>query len=359
MTIRPDAPHATPSPETTVTQDSAPGSRSISPTWHMTQVIWGAMRVQAISVAAALGIADLVAERPRTPDELAVMTNTHAATLRRLLRAIATLAIFAEDAEGRFVNTPLSETLRANHPASVRPLAMMWGRPMFWAPWGDFRETVNTGDRAFDRVFHEPFFDRLGHEAEDASVFNAAMGSFSELELSAVLAAYDFSRFSRLVDVGGGRGALLNGILTATPGLHGVLYDLPAVVGDGTGLVVSPSPKCEIVAGNFFETVPVGADVYVLKRIIHDWNDTDAHTILSTCRRAIRQDGTLVLIEWVLRPPNEPDLGKFMDLHMLVTLGGRERTESEFRGLLAGAGFVLTRVIPTGGPHSIVEARPV
>lgn len=341
-----------------MTKDDAAGLDSPSPSWHMTQVIWGAMRVQAISVVAALGIADLVAERPRTPEELAAMTNSHASALRRLLRAVATLAIFAEDTQGRFVNTPLSETLRTGHPASVRALAMMWGRPMFWAAWGEFRASVASGEPAFDRVFHEPFFERLEHEAEDASVFDAAMGSFSELELSAILTAYDFSKFSRLVDVGGGRGALLNGILAATPDLLGVLYDLPGVVADPAGLAVSVGPRCEVVAGNFFESVPAGADAYLFKRIIHDWNDADALRILTTCRRAIRDDGTLILIDWVLRSPNEPDLGKFMDLHMLVMLGGRERTEADFRGMFAEAGFALTRVIPTGGPHSIIEGKP-
>lgn len=326
----------------------------------MTQLIWGVMRVQAVSVIASLGIADLVVDAPKTADELAAAANVHAPTLRRILRALTGLGIFEEDASGRFANTPLSDTLRQDHPASVRALAMMWGLQMFLRPWGELRATLTAGEPAFDRVFHESFFERLAHEPHDASIFNAAMASFSDLEFPALLAAYDFSRFERLVDVGGGRGALLNGILTANPRVHGTLYELPEVVGDIRGLLLDHDKiTCDVATGSFFESVPSGADGYILKRIIHDWNDDDALTILKNCRRAIRDDGVLVIIDWVLNPPNELDLGKFMDLHMLVILGGRERTESDFRALLADAGFALTRVIPTGGPHSIIESTPV
>ncbi|MEP6732753.1 MAG: methyltransferase [bacterium] len=342
-----------------MTNDDAARARDVSPSWQMTQLIWSAMRVQAVSVAAQLGIADRIVDAPMSAVELATATRTHAPTLLRLLRALTTLGIFAENAEGRFANTTLSETLRDEHPASVRSLAMLWGLKMFWSPWNELRASVTTGERAFDKVFGEPFFDRLAHEPEDASIFNGAMASFSDLELSSLLAAYDFSRFERLVDVGGGRGALLNGILRATPALHGVLYDLPEVVGNSTSLLIdASSPQCDVVAGSFFDSVPAGADGYVLKRIIHDWNDDDALKILVNCRNAIRDDGTLLIIDWVLRPPNEPDVGKFMDLHMLVLLGGRERTEVEWRALLARAGFSLTRVIATNGPHSIIECRP-
>jgi hypothetical protein len=169
-----------------------------------------------------------------------------------------------------------------------------------------------------------------------------------------------FRDFSRMVDVGGGHGALLRGILSANRHLQGVLYDVPEVITGVTELRTSEVvTRCEVVAGNFFEAIPPGADLNILKRIVHDWNDEMALNILSNCRRAIPSDGTLLLIEWVLQPPNEPDLGKFTDLNMLVMLGGRERTESEFRTLLQRAGFTLTRVIPTSGPHSIVESKPL
>ncbi len=340
--------------------DQASRPAHVSPSWRMTQFIWGAMPVQAISIAAKLGISDLVAQGPRSVDDLAKTTKTHTAALQRLLRALASLGIFAEDADGRFLNTPLSETLRSDHAESVRALGIMWGTPFFWRPWGDLCGAVTTGQPSFDSVFQESFFDYLAHHAGDASIFNAAMTAVSSMELSAVLAAYDFSRFGRIADIGGGHGALLHGILVANPGVRGILYDHPAVVAGATALRTGAmAARCEVLDGDFFEAVPAGADAYILKRIIHDWNDEDALKILKHCRRAIGRDGTLLLIECVLKPPNEPDLGKFLDLHMLVLLGGRERTESDFKSLLRKAGFSLTRVIPTGVLHSIIEGTPL
>jgi O-methyltransferase domain/Dimerisation domain len=330
-----------------------------SSSWQMTRFIWGAMPVQAISTAAKLGIADLLADQPKAAEDLAQATKTDAAALRRLLRTLTSLTIFAEDADGRFLNTPLSDTLRRDHPESVRALAILWGAPFFWRPWGELCAAVTTGRPAFDRVFEESFFDYLAHHAEDASVFNAAMTAVSSVDLSAALEAYDFSRFGRLVDVGGGHGALLHGILLANPHLQGVLYDLPAVIAGAAELRTGAiAHRCEVLGGNFFEEIPAGADAYILKRILHDWNDETALKILTNCRRAISREGTLLIIEWVLKPPNEPDLGKFTDLNMLVLLGGQERTEFDFRTLLREAGFSLMRVIPTAGPHSIVECKP-
>ncbi len=331
-----------------------------SSSWQMTRFIWGAIPVQAISVTARLGIADLVADGPKTADELASRTQTDPAALRRLLRTLTSLTIFAEDAAGRFLNTPLSETLRCDHPESVRALAILWGTSFFWKPWGELSTAVASGQPAFDRVYQESFFNYLAHHSDDASIFNAAMTAVSSVDLSTVLAVYDFSRFARLVDVGGGHGALLHGILSANPELQGVLYDLPAVIADAHKLRMgSIVGRCEVLGGNFFEAVPAGADAYILKRVIHDWNDESALKILRNCRRAISRDGMLLLIEWVLKPPNEPDLGKFTDLNMLVLLGGRERTEADFKALLREAGFSMTRVIPTAGPHSIVESKPL
>jgi O-methyltransferase domain/Dimerisation domain len=327
--------------------------------WKMTRLIWGVIPAQAISVAANLGIADLVADESKTAEDLAQATQTDAAALRRLLRALTSLAIFTEDAAGRFLNTALSETLRRDHPDSVRALAILWGTPFFWKPWGEFGAAVATGQPVFDRVHQEPFFDYLTHHPTAASVFNAAMTAVSSVDLTAVLAGYDFSRLGQLVDVGGGEGALLHGILSAYPHLRGILYDLPAVVAGATALRTGAiGARCEVLGGNFFETIPSGADGYILKRVIHDWDDETALKILANCRRAIDQEGTLLLVEWALKPPNEPDLGKFTDLNMLVLLGGRERSEADFRVLLWEAGFALARVISTVGPHSIIESKP-
>ena len=187
------------------------------------------------------------------------------------------------------------------------------------------------------------------------------MTSMSSVELSDILAAYDFSRFERIVDVGGGHGLLLHGILSADPRLYGVLADQPSVVTGATALRTRTiADRCEVVGIDFFESVPEGADAYVAKHVIHDWNDRDAIRILKNCRRAIRHDGTMLLIELILKPANQPDLARFYDLQMLVMApGGRERTETEFRGLLGEAGFTLRRVIPTAGFVSIIECQPV
>jgi hypothetical protein len=184
------------------------------------------------------------------------------------------------------------------------------------------------------------------------------MSRSTAADVSAVLQSYDFSRFQQIVDVGGGHGGFLRAILSATPHLLGVLYDLPSVVATVEATVGDIAGRCEVRSGNFFEAVPEGADGYLLRRIIHDWDDEASLKILRNCRRAISTGGTLLLVERVLKAPNESDWGKFMDLHMFVILGGRERSEPDFRALLRKAGFALTRVLSTAGPHSIIESRP-
>ena len=333
----------------------------LSPTQQMWQFLWPAIGIaQALHVAAELRIADVVAKGPRTPDELAEATRTHEPSLRRLLCALASLGVFAEDATGRFGNTPLSERLRSDHPESVRAWAVMLGAAFVWRPWGELGAAVGTGEPAFDAVYGTSLFEHFAKHRDDAAVFDAAMTAGSSIGAVPLLAAYDFSSFERIVDVGGGQGALLHGILSANPAVRGILYDLPAVITGAGALRAGPiADRCEVVGGSFFDRVPAGSDGYVLKNVIHDWNDEDAVRILKNCRRAIRRDGRLLLIEGVLRPANEPDPLKFLDLMMLVLVRGRERTESEFRTLLREAGFSLTRVIPTAGGSAIIENRPI
>jgi SAM-dependent methyltransferase len=235
----------------------------------------------------------------------------------------------------------------------------MLGAHFAWRPWGELYESVCTAESAFKRIYGEPFFQYLHKHPDDARTFHAAMTSGSSGRLPAVLAAYDFSIFERLVDVGGGHGALLHGILSASPKTRGVLYDLPSVVA-GAGMLQSGhvAARCEVVGGDFFDSVPPDADGYVLSHIIHDWSDEDALRILRNCRRAIRPDGKLLLIEGVLKPPNEPDPLKFLDV-WFIGGGGQERTEADFRALLRDGGFLLTRVIPTVGSNAILEGQPM
>jgi hypothetical protein len=271
---------------------------------------------------------------------------------------LVSIGIFAEDASGRFRHTLLSETLRTDYPQSIRNLAVFWGERWMWEPWGDLHHSVLTGQPAFDRIHGTSFFNYLADRPDDAATFNAAM---SALPIAEILDAYDFSRFEQIVDVGGGQGALLHGILSAYPKLRGVLADLPTVVADAKLLRTgSIAERCEIIGIDFFKQVPEGADAYVMKAILHDWDDESALKILKNCHLAIRDGGKLLVMDNVLKRANEPDpnLGRFVDLSMLILATGRERTEAEFAALLRAAGFSLTRVIPTTGYMSIIESEP-
>src|SRR5262249_11609849 len=316
-----------------------------------------AMAVQAIHVAARFGLADLVASGPKSIGELAEATHTDASSLGRLLRALTSLGVFAQDAAGRDRQTAFSDTLPSGHPKSIRPSAMMLGAHFMWKPTGALEETVRTGRPSFERVFGAPFFEYMAGHSDDAAVFNAAMSSSPDY-LAAVARAYDFSRFERIVDVGGGHGLLLAGILSANPRLCGILYDLPAVVAGASAPRQEPiSQRCEIIGGDFFKEVHAGAVSYILKGIIHDWNDEAALKILKNCRRAIHPDGRLLIVDAVLTGSTDPTTA-MMDMLMMVLTSGRERTESEFRSLLHEAGFSMVQVIREGGV-SMIASRPV
>jgi SAM-dependent methyltransferase len=222
---------------------------------------------------------------------------------------------------------------------------------------GELHQAITTGQPAFDQVYGDSFFRYLAGHPGDAAVFDGAMTAGSSSVVTPLLAAYDFSRFTRIVDIGGGHGALLEAILTANPNLQGVLYDLPGVVAGADRLRTgNVAGRCEILGGDFFQGVPANADAYLLKGIIHDWDDNDAVKILKNCRRSIHPEGRLLLLETVLNPSSEPAKG-LMDMLMLTLVGGRERTEPDFRALLQRAGFSLSRVIQTSGPD-IIESLP-
>lgn len=333
-------------------------AQPVSPSMQMMQMLWpGAMAVQVIHAAAKLALADLVASGPKSINELADATQTHGPSMTRLLRALTSLGIFVEDTTGRYRQTALSDTLRSDHPDSIRPSAMMLGAHFVWKPSGALEETVRTGQPSFERLYGAAFFEYLAGHPDDAAVFNAAMSS-SLGHVAAIVGAYAFSKFERIVDVGGGHGLLLAGILSANPRLRGVLHDLPAVVVGASTLRQEPiSQRCEIIGGDFFKGVPAGADAYMLKGIIHDWNDEAALKILKNCRRAIHPHGTLLLLEAVLTPSTDA-ASALMDMLMMVLTSGRERTESEFRSLVQEAGFSMVQVIRTAGV-SIMESRPV
>jgi hypothetical protein len=329
-----------------------------SPSRQVMQFLWpGAMVAQAIYVAAKLGIADLLGEGLKSASELAQAVGASPTTLGRLLSALTTVGIFSGSDENGFRNTELSETLRRDHPESIRNWAIFLGAPFVWRPLGALEHAVETGAAPFDRCFGKRFFDYLAGNPGDSAIFNAAMSLGSSMSASGIIAAYDFSCFRQIVDVGGGHGALLEGILAANPKLRGVLVDLPSVVAGADGLRTGNlAGRCEVVAGDFFQSVPE-SDAYLLKGIVHDWSDGDAARILRCCRRAISADGRLLLFETVLGPHDTPATG-MMDLLMLVLVDGRERTEQDFRALLKKEGFSLLRMIPVGTSY-LLECAPV
>jgi hypothetical protein len=314
---------------------------------------------QALHVAATLGIADLLAAGPRTSAEIAAAVGAHPRALYRLLRTLASLGVFHEDdtAEHRFALTPLGEGLRTDTPDSVAGWAAYIGQPYSWSAWAQLLHSVQTGENAFRQVHGMDVWEYRAQHPDDSAAFDRAMTANTRQRLAALLAAYDFSRFATIVDVGGGRGAFLAALLAAYPTAHGVLFDRPHVVaGAETELrAAGIADRCRITGGDFFQAVPTGGDAYVLMQIVHDWEDAEATAILRRCREAMRADARLLVIEWELLEPNAGAEGKLTDLVMLVTAGGQERTRSEYAALFAAAGFQLAAVTPTTSGWSIFE----
>lgn len=332
-------------------------SRAAEPVgMSLAHMVWGQAINQAVYVVARLGIADLLQDGEKTAEELAAAVGANPVNLGRVLRALTTLGVFREDEAGRFTVGPEGARLAADHPRSLRAMALMISAPFCWRAWGQMYDAVKTGTPAFDQVHGQSLFQYLRHNPEDAALFNAAMTVGTTGVVERILEVYDFSGCSRVVDVGGGHGALLRGILEQYEHLTGVLSDLPEVIAGADLLRDSPAAgRCELVAMDFFTGVPAGGDVYILKEILHDWNDEQVLAILRNCREGIREGGRVLHIGSVLAPPNLPDMGRWTDLTMLTFLPGRERTEAEFRELYAAAGFRLSRVIPIVEDWCIVE----
>ncbi len=306
----------------------------------LSELINGYWVTGSIVAAAELGLADLIGDEPRRVTALAEQSGAHAPSLYRLLRALASIGLFAEDEQGRFANTPLSSALRSNVPGSMRGLARMTGR-LHLRAWPEILHSVRTGGTAVAKVFGAEVFDHLARDPELARIFDEAFSGYTAAVSSAVAGAFDFSRFRRVVDVGGGSGALAAAIVErAKEGLA------RRGLGD----------RVEAAGGDFFQSVPSGGDAYTLKMILHDWDDERSIAILKNVRRAIADGGRLLVIEAVIPPGNAPSPGKLLDVNMLVMTGGRERTEEEYRALFAAAGFRLERVVPAHPSASVLEA---
>lgn len=341
------------------TLPATPGTPA-SPGEELRRLFHGYRLTQAIYVAAELGIADLLAGGPRAADDLAGATGAHAPSLYRVLRLLASAGVFAETDDGRFVLTPMAEALRRDAPEPVRASVLLNGRQALWRSWGHLLHTVRTGETAFDRVHGVGFFGYHRAHPEERALFDHLMAAQTAPAAQAVAAAYDFSGVRTLVDVGGGRGALALAILAAHPHLRGIVFDQPAVAADAREAIAAAglADRCAAVGGDFFAAVPDGGDAYLLKFVLHDWDDERCLAILRACRRAITPGGRLLVVELLIPPGNAPSFAKVQDVNMLVNLGGRERTEREYGALFAAAGFALGRTIPARGELHVIEGLP-
>lgn len=325
----------------------------------MRRLVDGYQVSQALHVVAALGIADLLVGAARTSDELADATETHAPTLYRVLRALAAAGVLRELDGRRFELTPLGDRLRSDAPDSIAGWAAFIGRPAYWQAWAGLLHSVRTGENAFVHVHGTDVWAYRSTRPTESQVFDRAMTSNSRRFNAALLAAYDFGRFRSIVDIGGGNGAFVAAILSAHAELKAVLIDQPHVVSRAAALLdeAGVSDRCHVVGGNFFESVPAGADAYILRSVIHDWDDYESVQILRVVKQALQPAGRVLVVERVIAPPNEGRDGKFSDLNMLVSPGGRERTAHEFAALLEAAELRLSRIVDAG-ELSVIEAVP-
>jgi len=321
------------------------------------QLATGYMASAALHIAAAHGIADLLAQGPKPAAELARTAKLNEDALYRVLRALASAGVFEERSPRVFANTMASDLLRRDA-GPLRAMVEWMGDPVHMKAYAYFPHSVATGETLCQPAWGMSCWDYFGKDARFARIFDDAMTGFSAVVIPAVLEAYDFSGIGTLVDVAGGHGLVLTSILEKYPQMRGILFDMERVCVGARERIkkVGMESRVQVVAGDFFKEVPEGADAVIMKHIIHDWQDAEARQILANCHRALPANGKVMLLESVLTPGNDPDLGKWIDLEMLALPGGRERTEEEFRALFASAGFRLTRVVRNASPLAVVEA---
>lgn len=317
---------------------------------------------QALYAAAKLGVADHLHEDWRSAVDLTEELRVNGDALYRILRLLASQGIFEEDAARRFKNNEVSKHLRADAPGSVRPLLLFWGSDFHYPCFGKILHCVETGEASRSLLSGTDGFEHLRQDPEQARLFDDAMTTMSELVAPAIASAYDFGAWGSVTDVGGGNGILLSHILRAHPSLHGVLADQEHVLSRARArgyLGGDLEQRASMTPCNFFQQIPEGGRAYLMKNVIHDWDDEQARSILTNCRKAIPDDGVLLLVEWDVLAENEPSIGKFLDIVMLVLWGGRERSADEYRQLLASAGFRLHQTFPTAAQFAVMEAFPV
>jgi hypothetical protein len=337
------------------------GEPDLPPHARVIQMATGYWVSRIVFAAAKLDLADRLADGPKSAAELADPTKTNAHALHRLMRALAALGILAGRDGERFALTPLGETLKTGAPGSARATVLTLGGPLGWRAWEEIVYSVRTGKTGFEKVFGMGAFDYLSQHPDEAALFSETMIGVHGAEPPAVAEAFDFSRFGTVADIGGASGNLLAAVLARHAKPRGILFDLPHVVRDAPALLKARgvADRVRIETGSFFETVPAGADAYMLSHVIHDWSEEQCLTILGHVRRAVPKDGRLLIVEMVLPPGDEFHPGKILDITMLVMPGGQERTPDEYAGLLGKARFQMERIVPTASAVSIVEAVPV
>ncbi len=341
------------------TTSTATAPQQLPPDAQLLSIVSSAWTSAAIYVTAKLGIADLLKDGPRSVEFLSVATSTHELSLYRVLRAVASAGIFTEEDVKTFANTSMSDTLRADHPHSVRDLTIWMNEPEHWRVYGDLMHSVKTGEPAWDKTHGESVFPYLFKtNTELGAIFNNAMTSYTHQTTPPLLEAYDFSSARIVADIGGGLGHLLGAVLAANKDVTGILLDLPEVIHSAPAMLkkFGVEDRVEIVSGDFTQDVPVVADLYMLKHIIHDWYDDKNQVILGNIRNNMPDAAKILIIETVIPEGNAPHFSKVIDLEMLVAPGGMERTASEFEVLLEKSGLKLDRIIPTMGMMSIIEA---
>ncbi len=327
----------------------------ISPQEQLMKFIVGKWISKPIYIAAELGIADLLSDGPKSIESLAQLSQAHAPTLYRVMRALASVGIFTESANKIFDLTPMAGCLKTG---AVRSMALMFNADWNDRAWGYLMDSVQTGDTAFEKAHGMPVSEYLEKNPHVSDIFNEANAIKAAGSHRAIINVYDFSSIHTLTDVGGGTGILMAEILTANPHLTGVVADLPSVVREAEKEILARGLRGRLQADacDFFKTIPEGSNAYLMSHVLHDWTDEQCGTILKNCRRAMQKEAKLLIVEMIVPSGNEPSIAKLLDLEMLVITGGRERTEAEFRALLESSGFKLSRVIPTQESISVMEA---
>jgi hypothetical protein len=334
-------------------------NNTLAPPAMLMHLVAGKFVTQALAAAAELNVAEQLVDGPKTAPEIAQTLEVHPPSLYRLMRALAAVDVLTEDDDNRFALTVTGQLLRSHVSGSFRAMAILLGRLWHHTAWASLAHSVRTGESAFLKVYGASHFEWLQTNSEEGAIFNEAMTSLTGVAADAVTQAYDFSGVAKIADVGGGHGLFLSKLLKANPHMGGILFDLPHVA-EGARKLLSDaglSARCEVLCGDFFTSVPAGCDAYILKHVLHDWDDGRCETILTRCRDAMVPGGRALVVEMVVPSPGVPSFARLIDLEMLaISSNGKERTEREFADLFAKAGLSLARIVATQSPYSVLEA---